>query len=76
MPGTGYCQINLAEKGCGQTSIVAITFPDAAGMTSQEKAAAEAWITEHLAEKMASAGNNMAPFKGSEFTLSPDPEWS
>jgi hypothetical protein len=45
-------------------------------MTSQQKEEAEAWMMDHLAEKMASSGNNMAPFKGSEFLTKPDPSWS
>lgn len=76
VPGKGYAEVHLSKGGCGKATIVAVIFPDATHMTSQEKEAAEAWFMQHLAEKMAAAGNNMAPFKGSEFTTSPDPDWS
>lgn len=75
VPGHGYAEVHMTG-GCGKATIVTVTFPDAAHMTSQEKEAAEAWFMQHLAEKMAAAGNNMAPFKGNEFTTRPDPEWS
>ena len=75
VPGTGYCEATLTG-GCGKATIIAVKIIGADHMTSQELAEAEAWMMDHLAEKMASAGNNMAPFKGSEFTTKPDPSWS
>ncbi len=76
VPGHGYCEAHLSDDGCGKATVITVTFPDATHMTSQEKEAAEAWMLEHLAEKIASAGNNMASFKGSGFTTHPDPDWS
>ena len=75
VPGHGYCEVRLSG-GCGSATIVSVVFPESEHMTSQEKEAAEAWMMEHLAEKMAAAGNNMASFKGSGFATQPDPSWS
>ena len=75
VPGHGYCAIYLSG-GCGKATVITVEFPDAAHMTSQEKEAAEAWMMDHLAQKMAEAGNNMASFKHNGFTTSPDPSWS
>ena len=76
LPGYGYCQVTLSGDGCGKATVIAVTIPNELGFTSQQKAEAEAWMMQHLSEKMASAGNNMAPFKGNEFTARPDPAWS
>ena len=76
VPGYGSCQVTLSNSGCGKATVIAVSFPDSLGMTSQQKAQAEAWMMNHIAEKMAAAGNNMASFKGSEFANSPDPSWS
>lgn len=76
VPGTGYAEVLFSKAGCGKATIVSVKLSDAEHMTSQEIAATEAWFMDHLAQKMAEAGNNMAPFKGSEFTESPDPSWS
>ena len=76
LPGYGYCQVTLSNSGCGKATVVVVTIPDELGFTSQQKAAAEQWMMDHLSEKMAAAGNNMAPFKGSEFTANPDSSWS
>lgn len=76
LPGYGYCQVKLSGGGCGKAEVVAVIIPDEFGFTSQQKADAEAWMMEHLSEKMAAAGNNMASFKGSGFATSPDPSWS
>ena len=75
IPGIGYCEATLSG-GCGKSTVVAVKIIGADHMTSQEIADAEAWMMDHLAEKMATAGNNLAPFKGSGFTTSPDPSWS
>lgn len=76
VPGTGYVEIMLSKGGCGKATIVSVKLSNADHMTSQEIAATEAWFYEHLAQKMAEAGNNMASFKGNGFETSPDPEWS
>ena len=76
VPGRGYCEVYLSDDGCGKATVVAVVFPDAAHMTSQEKVEAETWMMDHLREKLASAGNNMASFKGNEFLPAPDPSWS
>ena len=76
LPGYGYCQVTLSGGGCGKATVIAVTIPSDLGFTSQQKAEAEAWMMQHLAEKMAAAGNNMAPFKGSGFATKPDPSWS
>ena len=76
VPGYGYCEVHLSGGGCGKATVIAVIFPDDLGMTSQQKAQAEAWMMDHLAEMMAASGNNMAPFKGNEFTPRPDPSWS
>ena len=76
VPGYGYCEVHLSGDGCGKATVIAVIFPDDLGMTSQQKAQAEAWMMDHLAEKMAAAGNNMASFKGNGFSARPDPSWS
>ena len=76
LPGYGYCQVTLSKGGCGKAKVIAVTIPDVLGFTSQQKAEAEAWMMDHLTEKMAAAGNNMASFNGSGFATSPDPDWS
>lgn len=76
LPGVGYCEVHLSKGGCGKAKIVSVIIPDEFGLTSQQKAEMESWFMGHLAEKMAAAGNNMASFKGSEFTTAPDPDWS
>ena len=76
LPGYGYCMVTLSKSGCGQAKVIAVTIPEELGFTEEQDYAAQQWMMDHLTEKMAAAGNNMASFNNSEFTLSPDPSWS
>ena len=44
-------------------------------MTSQQMAAAEAYMREHFAQLFAS-GQNLAPYKQSDLFEAPQPDWS
>ena len=76
VPGEGYVEVLLSKGGCGKAKVVAVTVQGVDHLTSQRKEEIEAWFAGHLAQKMAESGNNMAPFKGSEFLEHPDISWS
>ena len=76
VPGEGYVEVLLSKGGCGKAKVVAVTVQGVDHLTSQRKEEIEAWFAGHLAQKMAESGNNMAPFKGSEFLERPDGSWS
>ena len=76
LPGYGYCLVTLSKGGCGKAKVVGVVIPDELGFTSQQKLEAEQWMMDHLTEKMAAAGNNMANFDGNGFFYAPDPSWS
>ena len=76
VPGPGYAEIRLSNDGCGSATVITVFLSEADHLTSQEKAEMEAWFMDHLSQKMAEAGNNMASFKGNGLSTSPDPEWS
>ena len=76
VPGEGYVEILLTKGGCGKAKIVTVTVQGVANLTDKRREEIESWFSAHLAQKMAESGNNMAPFKGSEFMEAPDTSWS
>ena len=76
VPGYGYAEVYLTKGGCGKAKVATVNIISEHQMTDQERADAEAWFRDHLTQKMAEAGNNMANFTGQGFSESPDPNWS
>ena len=76
VPGYGYCIVHMTTKGgCKKAQFVDVTFPPELNMTSQQMAAAEAYMREHFAQLFAS-GQNLAPYKQSDLFEAPQPDWS
>ena len=76
VPGEGYVEIFVEGGGCGKSKVVAVNVMGVENLTDARRKEMEDWFAAHLAQKMAEAGNNMAPFKGSEFIERPDTTWS
>ena len=76
IPGYGYAILHVTNRSCASSTIIGVEFSDPSGMTSNDIAAAEAYMQRVIAEAKATAGNNAQPFKSSPFDASPDPTWS
>lgn len=77
VPGVGYAQIHaVAKGGCSSATDFTVEIFADRPMTSAQIAQAEQFILQHINESVALAGNKPSPFKGSDFSKSPSPDWS
>ena len=78
IPGLGYAILNIISSGgCKADIVFVVEFSNGEQMTPSQRAAAQAYIDQAIAEAKAKAGGgNASSYKGSPFVASPDHSWS
>lgn len=76
IPGVGHAILTIVDSsGCDNQATFVYEFSNA-HLTATERASAQSYMEQVIAEAKAKAGNKASNYKGSPFVAKPDYSWS